>query len=111
MAAQSTSALPGRFGATPMTLFHWIAVFGAAFIAGIINSVAGGILMLAALSLLGLTDIHQMNGLKNLFALCINVVATAYFMMAGLVEWPVAATMALGVVSGGYGGAGLARKL
>lgn len=32
-------------------------------------------------------------------------------MIAGLVEWPVAATMALGAVSGGYGGAGLARKL
>src|SRR5262245_11689153 len=25
-----------------MTLFHWIAVFGAAFVAGMINSVAGG---------------------------------------------------------------------
>jgi len=82
-----------------------VAVYGGYFGAGI------GILMLAALSLLGLTDIHQMNGLKNLFALCINVVATVYFMTAGLVEWPVAATMALGAVSGGYGGAGLARKL
>jgi uncharacterized membrane protein YfcA len=82
-----------------------VAVYGGYFGAGI------GILMLAALSSLGLTDIHQMNGLKNLFALCINVVATAYFMLAGLVEWPVAATMALGAVSGGYGGAGLARKL
>ncbi|MCI0350947.1 MAG: sulfite exporter TauE/SafE family protein, partial [Acidobacteriales bacterium] len=82
-----------------------VAVYGGYFGAGI------GILMLAALSLLGLTDIHQMNGLKNLFALCINVVATAYFMTAGLVEWPVAGTMALGAVSGGYGGAGLARRL
>jgi uncharacterized membrane protein YfcA len=82
-----------------------VAVYGGYFGAGI------GILMLAALSLLGLTDIHQMNGLKTLFALCINVVASIYFMMAGLVEWPVAATMALGAISGGYGGAGLARKL
>ena len=81
------------------------SVYGGYFGAGI------GILMLAALSLLGLTDIHQMNGLKTLFALCINVVATIYFMTAGLVELPVAATMALGAVSGGYGGAGLARKL
>ena len=37
-----------------------VAVYGGYFGAGI------GILMLAALSLLGLTDIHQMNGLKNL---------------------------------------------
>ena len=82
-----------------------VAVYGGYFGAGI------GILMLAALSLLGLTDIHQMNGLKTLFALCINVVATIYFITAGLVELPVAATMALGAISGGYGGAGLARKL
>ena len=89
----------------PYFLQFAIAFYGGYFGAGI------GILMLAALSLLGLTDIHQMNGLKNLFALCINVVATVYFMTAGLVEWPVAATMALGAISGGYGGAGLARRL
>ena len=65
-----------------------VATYGGYFGAGI------GILMLAALSLLGLTDIHQMNGLKTLFALCINVVATTYFIAVGLVELPVAATMA-----------------
>ena len=36
-------------------------------------------MMLAALSIIGLTDIHQMNGLKNLLALCINGVAAMYF--------------------------------
>lgn len=88
------------------TLFQFaVAVYGGYFGAGI------GILMLAALSLLGLTDIHQMNGLKNLFAVCINVVAAVYFMAAGLVEWPVAAVMAMGAIAGGYGGAGLARRM
>jgi uncharacterized protein len=82
-----------------------VAVYGGYFGAGI------GILMLTALALLGLTDIHQMNGLKNLFALCINIVAAAYFMLAGLVEWRVAAVMAVGAISGGYGGAGIARWL
>ncbi|MBM3801813.1 MAG: sulfite exporter TauE/SafE family protein [Acidimicrobiia bacterium] len=94
-----------RWLAGAATFQFGVAVYGGYFGAGI------GILMLAALSLLGLTDIHQMNGLKNLFALCINVVATAYFLAAGLVNWPVAATMALGAVAGGYGGAGLARKV
>lgn len=82
-----------------------VAVYGGYFGAGI------GILMLAALALLGLKDIHQMNGLKNLFALCINGVAAAYFMLAGLVEWKVAAVMAAGAMAGGYGSAGIARRL
>jgi uncharacterized membrane protein YfcA len=94
-----------RWLAGAVTFQLGVAVYGGYFGAGI------GILMLAALSLLGLSDIHQMNGLKNMFAVCINIVATVYFMAAGLVEWPVAITMALGAVSGGYGGAGLARKL
>ena len=82
-----------------------VAVYGGYFGAGI------GILMLAALGLLGLTDIHQMNGLKNFFALCINIVAALYFMLWGPVEWPAALVMAAGSIAGGLGGAGLARKL
>jgi uncharacterized membrane protein YfcA len=82
-----------------------VAVYGGYFGAGI------GILMLAALGLLGLTDIHQMNGLKNFFALCINMVAALYFMLWGPVEWTAALVMAAGSIAGGLGGAGLARRL
>jgi uncharacterized protein len=82
-----------------------VAVYGGYFGAGI------GILMLAVLGLFGLTDIHQMNGLKNLFAMCINGVAAIYFMFVGLVEWRVAAVMAVGAIVGGYGSAGIARWL
>jgi uncharacterized membrane protein YfcA len=83
----------------------FVALYGGYFGAGI------GILMLAALSILGLTDIHQMNGLKNFFALCINGVAAIYFMVAHMVEWPYVLVMAVGAIAGGYGGAGLARKM
>jgi uncharacterized membrane protein YfcA len=82
-----------------------IAIYGGYFGAGM------GILMLAALGLMGLTDIHQMNGLKNFFAVCINVVASAYFIISGQVEWSYALVMVVGAIAGGYGGAGLARKL
>ena len=82
-----------------------VAVYGGYFGAGM------GILMLAALGLMGLTDIHQMNGLKNFFAVCINIVASAYFIASGRVEWPYALVMVAGAITGGYGGAGLARKL
>jgi uncharacterized membrane protein YfcA len=82
-----------------------VALYGGYFGAGI------GILMLAALSILGLTDIHQMNGLKNFFALCINGIAALYFIWAHMVYWPDVLIMAAGAVAGGYGGAGVARRL
>ena len=34
-----------------------------------------------------------------------------YFVYAGLIDWPAAGLMAAGAIIGGYGAAGLARKL
>ncbi len=82
-----------------------VGIYGGYFGAGI------GILMLAALSLMGHTDIHQMNGLKNLLATCINAVAAVYFVFVGLVSWPAAIVMAIGAVVGGVGGASIARRM
>jgi uncharacterized membrane protein YfcA len=80
-----------------------VAVYGGYFGAGI------GILMLALLGFLGLTDIHAMNGLKNFFNLCINFAAAGYFILRGAVSWPEAAVIAVGAVVGGYGGARFSR--
>jgi len=82
-----------------------VAVYGGYFGAGI------GILMLAALGAMGLTNLHQMNGLKNWGALCINAVAALLFAVSGVVDWPVAAAMAMGGIAGGYGGARLAQRV
>jgi uncharacterized protein len=82
-----------------------VALYGGYFGAGI------GILMLAALSILGLTDIHQMNGLKNFFGGCVNGVAALYFVWARMVYWPFVILMAVGAIAGGYSSAGFARRL
>jgi hypothetical protein len=82
-----------------------VAVYGGFFGAGV------GILMLAELGLVGLTRIHQMNGLKNFGAACINGVAAAYFALDGHVVWNLAALMAIGAVLGGYAGAWLAQRV
>src|SRR2546430_6905919 len=58
--------------------------------------------MLAVLGFMGLTNIHRMNGLKNWGALCINAVAVPVFAAGGIVHWPIALTMAVGGVLGGY---------
>jgi uncharacterized membrane protein YfcA len=52
-----------------------------------------------------------MNGLKNFFGMCINVVAAAYFIFRGAVDWPAALVMAGAAIVGGYGGARFARRI
>ena len=81
------------------------AVYGGYFGAGI------GILMLATLGLLGFTQIHRMNGIKNWGALCINAVAATTFAVSGLVHWPVALVMAVAAMLGGAAGARVAQRV
>ncbi|MEP6715374.1 MAG: sulfite exporter TauE/SafE family protein [Terriglobia bacterium] len=82
-----------------------VGVYGGYFGAGM------GIMMLTALSLMGMTDILKMNALTSLFALCINGVAAILFIAAGMVYWPFVLTMAVGAILGGYGAAGIARRV
>lgn len=82
-----------------------IAVYGGFFGGGI------GILMLAALTLTGMENLNEMNGLKNLLATCINGVATVTFVVSGIVLWPEAIAMLVGAILGGYAGAAIARKV
>ncbi len=81
-----------------------IAIYGGYFGAG------AGILMLVGLGLMGLTNIHQMNGLKNVCGSCFNAVAAITFATQGIVNWPIAAAMAVGSVIGGYFTSGLAQR-
>ena len=103
-----TSTAPhhgGRWLAGAMAFQLLVGVYGGYFGAGI------GILMLAALSIIGLTDIHEMNAVKNLLALYINGIAMLYFIGMGMVSWPEAIVMAIGAMAGGIGGAEFARRI
>jgi uncharacterized membrane protein YfcA len=82
-----------------------VSIYGGFFGAGM------GILMLAELGLVGLTNLHQMNGLKNFGAAFINLAAALTFIAAGLVFWRLAALMAVGSILGGWGGARLAQRI
>ena len=81
-----------------------VGIYGGYFGAGI------GILMLAAFSLMGHTDIHQMNAVKNLLGASINALAALLFIYNGLVVWQDALVMMGGSILGGIGGAGIARR-
>jgi uncharacterized protein len=81
------------------------SIYGGYFGAG------NGILMLAALGLLGLSDIHRANGIKNFLGICINSVAVISFAFSKLVYWPDALLMAVAAIMGGYFGASVARRM
>jgi uncharacterized membrane protein YfcA len=82
-----------------------VAVYGGFFGAGI------GILMLASLGFLGMTDIHEMNALKTVLGSLINAVATIWFIRAGLIDWPKVAIMTAGALAGYYLTARYAQRI
>jgi uncharacterized membrane protein YfcA len=70
-----------------------------------------GIVMLALLAMMGIENIHSLNGLKTLLATCGNAVAVIVFIIAGAVFWPQALLMIFGGGIGGYAGAWYAQKM
>ena len=82
-----------------------VAVYGGYFGGGI------GIMNLAMLSALGMTDIHAMNKLKVILGGVINGVATVTFIASKAIFWPQAIVMIFGSVLGGYSTAHYAQKL
>lgn len=93
----------GMSGAVVASLL--VAIYGGYFGAGI------SIMMLSVLGILGMTDILQRNALTSLFSLCVNGVAAILFISLGMVDWHYVLPMAIAAVVGGYGAAGLARRV
>jgi uncharacterized protein len=82
-----------------------VAVYGGYFGGGV------GIMNLAMLAALGMTDIHAMNALKVVLGGIINAMAVVTFTVAGAVAWKPGAIMIVGAIFGGYFGAHYAQKL
>ena len=82
-----------------------VAVYGGYFGGGV------GILNLAMLAIVGMTDIHAMNALKVVLGGIINGVAVITFIVAGAVVWKQGVVMIAGAILGGYLGAHYALKL
>jgi uncharacterized membrane protein YfcA len=81
------------------------SMYGGYFGAG------NGILMLAAMGLLGLHDINRANGIKNFLGICINSIAVVSFAITHLVVWHDALLMAGAALAGGYFGAKMAVRI
>ena len=82
-----------------------IAIYGGYFGGGM------GIMTLAALTIAGMTDIHEMNAVKSVLAVAINGVALAEFVALGAIAWAPGLIMMAGGIAGGYAGAATARRV
>jgi len=82
-----------------------VSLYGGYFGAGI------GLLLLVALALLGIENLHHANALKNLLVVGIKGVAVAYFAVVGVLDWPVAIVMVVGSTIGGWAAGFLVQKV
>jgi uncharacterized protein len=82
-----------------------IATYGGFFGAG------QSIMMMASLSIMGLRDIHRINGLKTAMAVSINGIALVLFALKGIVLWDLALLMGSGAILGGYLAARISKRI
>ena len=73
-----------------------VALYGGYFGAGI------GILMISALSLFGMGDVHRVVALKNLLTGCLRGVAVLVLVIESAINWGYGLPMAVGGLVGGY---------
>ena len=85
--------------------FAGVGIYGGYFGAGI------GIMMLATLGLLGLHDINQMNALKVILALLMNLSAVVLFIAGGQVDWHWCLWLMAGSFGGYWAGSHVAQKI
>jgi uncharacterized membrane protein YfcA len=90
------------------------ALLATQFVLGVYGGYFGGavgMMMMAAWSVFGMSDILAMSAARTLLTGALNAVAVVCFIVAGLVWWPQALLMVVAATAGGYGGARLARRV
>ncbi|HEY0914267.1 MAG TPA: sulfite exporter TauE/SafE family protein [Solimonas sp.] len=99
---RSTGSVPK---ATAAAVILAVCGYGGYFNGGL------GMLLLAALSMLGLRELNQANALKNLISGVLTVIAVALYAAGHAIHWGPALWMMLSATAGGYAGARWARRI
>jgi uncharacterized membrane protein YfcA len=92
-------------GALAASLTFVLGVYGGYFNAGL------GIMLLATLTLAGIEDAHELNGVKNLLATGITTVSLILLVTSGVIAWIPALVTLAGAMVGGLLGGRLARRI
>ncbi|SEN04298.1 sulfite exporter TauE/SafE family protein [Nitrosomonas marina] len=82
-----------------------VCIYGGYFNGGL------GIVLLAALGLMGQTSLHSMNGIKNIISALLTMVAVAVYALGGAIAWNYLVLMSITAIAGGYFGAAFAYRV
>jgi uncharacterized membrane protein YfcA len=93
--------------AGPLLLFFifLIGIYGGYFTA------AQGVMLMAVMGMLLSEPLQKLNGVKNVLAAVVNVVAGLIYAFVAPISWPVVLWLAVGSTAGGFLGAKIGRKL
>jgi len=92
-------------GALLLFFVFLIGVYGGYF------SAAQGVLLMGVLGILLAEPLQRLNGIKNVLASTVNVLAGTVYAFVAPVDWAVIGLLALGAIAGGMVGAKIGRKL
>lgn len=90
------------------------ALYAALFLSSIYGGYFGaglGIILLAIAQIMGFSDFHIANSIKNLLATSFTLLSILVFGIGGLIAWPEALTMMVGSTIGGYAGGRVAKRV
>ncbi|MES2368536.1 MAG: sulfite exporter TauE/SafE family protein [Pseudomonadota bacterium] len=102
---QLFSTRHGGKGALATFLTFALGIYGGYFNAGL------GIMLLATLTLSGIEDTHELNGVKNLLATGITTVSLVLLVASSVIVWIPALVTLAGAIVGGILGGRLARRI
>ncbi len=103
--AAETDHITATGGLVGFVLQLIIATYGGYFGAG------QSLMMMATFSIMGIRDIHEINGLKTASAVMVNSVALFFFATQGLIVWNIGLLMACGAIVGGYFAARISKRI
>lgn len=88
-----------------MMILSLVCIYGGYFNGGL------GIILLATFGLLGQTQLHGMNGLKNLLSALLTTIAVVIYALGNLIDGQYLLLLAIMAIIGGYLGAALAYRI
>ncbi|SFK75459.1 sulfite exporter TauE/SafE family protein [Methylophaga sulfidovorans] len=91
-------------------LQHFLILFAICLYGGYFNG-GVGIMLLAGLSIMTNTDIHNSNAIKNLMSVMLTTIASLFYWMADLIDFNLLFMMGISALFGGYLGSRLSYSL
>lgn len=90
---------------TALIMLSAVCIYGGYFNGGL------GIILLASFGLMGQTNLHGMNGLKNLISALLTAIAVVVYAVGNVIDGQYLLLLAVMAIIGGYVGAALAYRI